>query len=113
MKSKKLKKQLQSTDPNSLGIAKRLKEIRTKEGLTQLEWSKIINMSPPAVGALENAWYLPNLDVLKKIKKKYGYSYDFLLDGSDAKNSIEFQYDVKKLTKIVDKLFKYSSSENI
>ena len=73
MKSKKLKKQLQSTDPNSLGIAKRLKEIRTKEGLTQLEWSKIINMSPPAVGALENAWYLPNLDVLKKIKKKYGY----------------------------------------
>ena len=85
MKSKKLKKQLQNTEPTSLGIAKRLKEIRVKAGLTQLQWSKIVGMSPPAVGALETSWYLPNLDVLRIIKDKYGYSYDYILEGDDTK----------------------------
>ena len=104
--SKTPKKQIQRTDSTSLGMAKRLKEIRVKAGLTQVEWSKIIGMSPPAVGALENTWYLPNLDVLKKIKYKYGYSYDYLLEGVDTKNTKELQDEVKRFTKIVDKLLK-------
>ena len=104
--SKTPKKQIQRTDSTSLCIAKRLKEIRVKAGLTQVEWSEIIAMSPPAVGALENSWYLPNLNVLKIIKEKYGYSYDYLLDGIETKNTKELQDENKRLTKIVDKLIK-------
>ena len=114
MKTKRvIKKQKQNTDPSSLGIAKRLKQIRLKEKYTQVEWSKVIGMSSPAVGALENAWYLPNLDILKIIKEKYGYSYDYLLEGVETKNTKELQDEVKRLTKTVDKLVKYSSSGKI
>jgi transcriptional regulator with XRE-family HTH domain len=103
---KVLNKQKQSNDPRSLGIAKRLKDIRKKAGLTQLEWSEIIGMSSPAVGALENAWYLPNIEVLKVIKEKYGYSYDYLLDGVDGENVNELKDEIVRLKKVVDKLLK-------
>lgn len=104
--STKPKKQKQRTDPTSLGIARRLKAIRVKADFTQAEWSEIIGMSSPAVGALENSWYLPNLDVLRTIKEKYGYSYDYLLEGVETKNSKELEDEVKRLTMIVDKLLK-------
>jgi len=100
------KKQKQNTDERSLGIASRMREIRTKEGFTQREWSKVIGLSSPAVGAIENSWYLPNIDVLKIIKDKYGYSYDYLLDGKEIKHTNELEEEVKRLKKMVDKLLK-------
>ena len=42
----------------------------------------------------------------KKIKYKYGYSYDYLLEGVDTKNTKELQDEVKRFTKIVDKILK-------
>ncbi|MEY2648155.1 MAG: helix-turn-helix protein [Bacteroidota bacterium] len=94
-------------------LAKRLREVRIDNRLTQKEMGKIINMTAGSVGALENGLYTPNFDVLRTLKKKLNVSYDFLIDGEinmDAskiiKENIELKEEVERLKKMVDKLLK-------
>lgn len=98
-------------------LAKRLREVRIDNRLTQKEMGKIINMTAGSVGALENGLYSPNFEVLRTLKKKLNVSYDFLIDGeiSIDTNKIKeentvLKEEVERLKKMVDNLLKQSNS---
>jgi transcriptional regulator with XRE-family HTH domain len=94
-------------------IAKRLREVRIDNRLTQKEMGEIINMTSGSVGALENGLYTPNFDVLRTIKKRFNVSYDFMLDGEVGPDSnklldenAKLKEEVERLKRMVDKLLK-------
>jgi len=94
-------------------IAKRLRDIRIDNRLTQKEMAKLINMTSGSVGALENGLYTPNFDVLRILKKKLNVSYDFMLDGELGPDSSKLKdenerlkEEVDRLRKMIDKLLK-------
>jgi transcriptional regulator with XRE-family HTH domain len=96
------------------GIAERLKEIRREARMTQKEMAVIIGLTSGSVGALENAYYTPNFDVLRAIHNKLGVSYDYIIDGielnDNASKLIEenarLKEELDRMRKIVDKLVK-------
>lgn len=109
MKKREKRETRKMDDVKSLQIAKRMRDLRLSQNLTQLEFSKVIGVSPPAVGAIENALYLPNLDILKIIKEKWGINYDYILDGEIENYKEEnerLKKEVIRLQKMVDKLLK-------
>lgn len=95
-------------------VAKRLREIRIDNRLTQKEMGDIINMAAGSVGALENGLYTPSLDVLRTLKKKLNISYDYILDGEDnvatslylKEENKNLKEELDRLKKMVDKLLK-------
>jgi len=94
-------------------IAKRLRDIRIDNRLTQKDMAKLINMTSGSVGALENGLYTPNFDVLRILKKKLNVSYDFMLDGEVGPDSSKLKdenarlkEEVDRLKKMIDKLLK-------
>lgn len=95
-------------------VAKRLREIRIDNRLTQKEMGDLINMAAGSVGALENGLYTPSIEVLRTLKKRLNISYDYLLDGEDhvatsvylkEENKI-LKEELDRLKKMVDKLLK-------
>lgn len=95
-------------------IAKRLKEIRIDNRMTQQEMGDLINMAAGSVGALENGLYTPSIDVMKTLKHRLNISYDYLLDGEDKvatsvylkeENKI-LREELDRLKKMIDKLLK-------
>jgi repressor LexA len=60
-----------------------LKELREKKGLTQLELSKILKISPSTIGMYEQGRRTPDTIILKKISEIFGVTIDYLL-GNDA-----------------------------
>jgi len=94
-------------------IAKRLRDIRIDNRLTQKEMGELINMTSGSVGALENGLYTPNFDVLRILKKRLNVTYDFMLDGEVGPDSnklkdenTKLKEEVERLRKMVDKLLK-------
>lgn len=88
-------------------LAKRLREIRIDNRLTQKDMGDVINMAAGSVGALENGLYTPSIDVLRTLKKRLNISYDYLLDGEDiAKTSIHLKEENKQLKEELDRLKK-------
>lgn len=75
-------------------FAKRLKEIREKRGLKQVELAKILNASPQTVSAYEKAEIAtkagknPTLESAIDIAKKLGVSLDWLcgIEDNERKN---------------------------
>jgi transcriptional regulator with XRE-family HTH domain len=95
-------------------IANRLREIRMDARLTQREMSKIVGLTPGAVGAMENGLYTPNFDVLRAIKTRLNVSYDYIIDGVKPpvntseliSENRELKDEIGRLKKMVDKLLK-------
>jgi transcriptional regulator with XRE-family HTH domain len=92
-------------------ISKRFKEIRVSHNLTQKEFGKVIGLSAPAVGAIENGLYTPNFSVLRILKKKFMIDYTYLIDGEMGNKNLHQDYsklkaEVDRLNRIVDKLTK-------
>ena len=56
-----------------------LKAARVNKGLTQLEASKLLNVSKDTVGNWEKGKSYPNLKNIKEIEKVYDVSYDDLI----------------------------------
>ncbi len=50
-------------------LAKRLKQLRAKEGLTQLQLAKKAGVTLAYIGRLETGHYDPQLSTLKKLAK--------------------------------------------
>lgn len=96
------------------GIAKRLKEIRIQARMTQKEMAVIVGLTAGSVGALENAYYTPNFDVLRAIHKRLEVSYDYIIDGIESINNAfklieentRLKEELDRMKKIVDKLVK-------
>lgn len=94
-------------------ISTRFKEIRLKHGLTQKDMGKMVGLSAPAIGAIENGLYTPNFSVLRLLKKKFFIDYSYIIDGDsegDIKNlrqeNLKLKKELDRLTKVVDKLIK-------
>jgi transcriptional regulator with XRE-family HTH domain len=90
-------------------ISKRVKEIRLKNNLTQKEFAKLIGLSAPAVGAIENGLYTPNFNVLRIIKQKFFIEYDYIIDGEInnlRQENLKLKKEVDRLAKVIDKLVK-------
>ena len=61
------------------GLPERLKELRTKYGLSQREVAKQLDISPSIVSGYETGERTPSLEVLLSISYLYRCSTDYLL----------------------------------
>ena len=77
-------------------IGKRLKELRTSEGLTQQELAKILNVSSMSISFYENEQRKPDSDFIISVSKYFGVSTDYLLGLINAKDKENIYTDVAK-----------------
>lgn len=81
-------------------IGKRLKELRTSEGLTQQELAKILNVSSMSISFYENEQRKPDSDFIISVSKYFGVSTDYLLGLINAKDKENI--DISKVTGLND-----------
>ena len=81
-------------------IGKRLKELRTTEGLTQQELAKILNVSSMSISFYENEQRKPDRDFIISVSKYFGVSTDYLLGLINAKDKENI--DISKVTGLND-----------
>lgn len=62
-------------------VGDRIKITRTEAGLSQKDFGEALDLSREMVNALERDRFEPRIEILKKIKKKFKKSYDWLLEG--------------------------------
>jgi DNA-binding XRE family transcriptional regulator len=62
-------------------ICKRFKQVRLEAGLTQPEYAKKLKITRVSVNAIENFRYAPKIDTIRRMKKVFGKSYDWIIDG--------------------------------
>lgn len=62
-------------------ICKRFKQVRLEAGLTQISFAERLKMTRAAVNAIEHFRYCPGVETLFLIKKHFGKSYDWLIEG--------------------------------
>jgi DNA-binding XRE family transcriptional regulator len=62
-------------------ICKRFKQVRIEAGLTQPEYAKKLKITRVSVNAIENFRYAPKIDTIRRMKKVFGKSYDWIIDG--------------------------------
>ena len=66
---------------NKVTVGKRIKDIRTKKGLTQVEFGKLIgNANNGMISKWESGQFLPGKQYLAVIAKLGGITMDELLD---------------------------------
>ncbi len=70
-------------------FCERLKEIRKKNGLTQEDMARMLNISATAYGDYERGRTEPNLLTLKKIANILNVSIDYLLENKQEKSKDE------------------------
>lgn len=78
-------------------FGERLKELRMKYGLTQLQLSSILDISKSNVSKYEAGSVEPNLDILKHIATYFNVSSDYLLGISDNiidEQNVEWRFPV-------------------
>ena len=81
-------------------IGKRLKELRTTEGLTQQELAKILNVSSMSISFYENEQRKPDSDFIISVSKYFGVSTDYLLGLINAKDKENIE--ISKVTGLND-----------
>lgn len=69
-------------------FADRLKKVREKLGLTQLEAAKMIEIAPSSYSAYEVGKQNPKIDVLLRMCKQFNVSADWLLDVEKPVNEM-------------------------
>ena len=69
-------------------IARRLKEIRLKNHLTQEKFGKLFHISPKTVSNYENNQRTPDIDFLLKICDKFNITLDYFMLNSANENEI-------------------------
>ena len=80
---------------NTLG--KRIKSLREQKELSQLEFSKLLNISNSTLSQYEAGNRMPSDEIKKKIAQYFDVSLDYLMGVSDIRNpytekSIEEEY---------------------
>jgi transcriptional regulator with XRE-family HTH domain len=65
-------------------LGKRIQELRKKNGLTQQELAKQINISHPQVVRYENKGVQPPADVLSRLADVFDVSIDYLVYGNKS-----------------------------
>lgn len=63
-------------------VGERIKELRTKAGLTQSDLAKLVEMTYIQIGRYETKKANPSSDVLQKIAQALNTTTDYLMNGS-------------------------------
>ena len=73
-----------------MNFGKQIKQIRTKEGLTQEQMAQKLNVTRQAISNWENDKNLPDLELLIQIAQVFSLSLDqLILGGNDMNNMTE------------------------
>lgn len=75
-------------------FGKRIKSLRQKKGLTQVELGKILNVTDLAVTKWESDASLPNTITLIKIADYFNVSIDYLLCRTDIHKEKVYKLDI-------------------
>ncbi len=67
-----------------ISINQRIKELRLEHKLTQREFSEKIGITRAALGQMETFVANPTLELVIKIVKEFGVTYDFLIDNGES-----------------------------
>lgn len=86
-------------------ISKLIKEIRTKNNLTQQEFASMFGVTYQAVSKWENGKNIPDISILKEICKKYDLSIDEFLDTKTNKKNNKFLFIIGGLLLVIISLF--------
>lgn len=98
-----------------MSFGERLKELRLKDGSTQLQLAKILDISKSNVSKYESNCIEPNLDIVVKIAMHFGVSSDYLLGLSDKyynKDDLEWRFS-KVSNRLGNILSTYRQKENL
>lgn len=79
-------------------LAKRIKELRLSENMTQDEFGKKFGIVKSTVSLYENGNSTPNDDIKMAIADYFGVTLDYLLGRSDIRNP----YDSKKIQENIE-----------
>jgi transcriptional regulator with XRE-family HTH domain len=87
-------------------VGERIKELRTKAGLTQSDLAKIVEMTYIQIGRYETKKANPSSDVLQKIAQALNTTTDYLMNGStdEMANSQLKDKELLNLFKSVEQL---------
>ena len=78
-------------------IAKKLKELRFKKGLTQADLSNILGVAQQTIGSWETNKSSPNLEMLKIIADFFNVSTDYILGRENSKQDDSLSREQIKL----------------
>ncbi len=94
----------------------KLRELRLKKGLSQVQLSKVLNISQTSYSQWERGVCEPNIETLKKISRYFNISLDILLESNINPKTIDEirleleNLDIEQLKKllldILDLIFK-------
>ncbi|WP_420544255.1 helix-turn-helix domain-containing protein [Tepidanaerobacter acetatoxydans] len=65
-------------------LGNRIKTLREREGLTQIEFAKILNISNTTLSQYESGQRVPSDEIKTKIADFFGVTIDFLLGRTDT-----------------------------
>lgn len=81
-----------------MGFSKRLKELREKKGLSQEQLAEILNIPRTSITHYENSDdRLPRMKRLQEIADFFNVDIQFLLDGTNKYDEIDYSYDLEEL----------------
>ena len=63
----------------------RIKELRKKKGVTQIQLCKIINVAQPTLSGYETGNFQPENETLFKLADFFGVTVDYLLERTTKK----------------------------
>lgn len=64
-------------------MARQLRELRLKQGWTQLDVARQVGVERTLIGNYEQGLNYPSVPVLQKLARLFGVTVDYLLNGSD------------------------------
>jgi transcriptional regulator with XRE-family HTH domain len=91
-------------------FGKRLKELRTAQGLNQTQFAKKVNLTQAAISQFEDGKRIPSSGALQKIAASLGLSLDELI-GNLGEDSTDLEKDAA-IQALVAKLKRQSVSTN-
>lgn len=69
-----------------VGLAARLKQLRTVKGLTQQQAAKAVGVTRSVISGYETEMRFPSLDILVSLARLYGVTTDYLLCVDNRKS---------------------------
>jgi transcriptional regulator with XRE-family HTH domain len=92
----------------NIAFGNRIKQIRSINKISQMQFAQSLNCSSSRVQSWENRKTVPSADTLMKISRKYKVSIDYLLGNENANKFLN-----PKMQYLVDRLPRFTEQEII
>lgn len=86
-------------------VGQRIKQLRDKEGLTQKDLAKQLDIKPRTLGFYETGDRNPPIDILKKLAVFFDVSMDYLLGITDIPNLYKEKEIIEKQKEEMNEYF--------